>query len=118
LKLFNTSDIATTFSWGPYRGNETRAEAKTLLKTTLSKINKDPRDPSALPEPVTNRDILEFRKNDYFPHFDSAQLAGGWYAKFNALQGKKGTYYASGLNGFETIEFAVRAGADIVDSFF
>ena len=84
----------------------------------MSKINSDPRDPSAQPKPVTDKDVLAFRKNAYFPHFDSAQLAGGWYDKFNALQGKKGTYYASGLNGFETVEFAVRAGLDVVDSFF
>lgn len=69
-------------------------------------------------KPVTDRDVLGFQQNDYFPHFDSEQLRQGWYDKFNALQGKQKTFYASGLNGFETVEFALRAGLDIVDSYF
>jgi hypothetical protein len=118
LQLFSTSNIATVWSWGPYRGNLTADQATTLLKETLSRVNKDPRNASAVPQPVTNADILGFQQNEYFPHFDSQQLAGGWYEKFNALQGQKNTYYASGLNGFETVEFALRAGIDIVDSYF
>jgi len=118
LQLFQTSNIATAWSWGPYRGNLTADQAKALLKETLSKVNKDPRNASTVPQPVTDADVLGFQQNDYFPHFDSQQLAGGWYEKFNALQGQKKTYYASGLNGFETVEFALRAGIDIVDSYF
>jgi hypothetical protein len=118
LYLFNTSNIATSWSWGPYRGNGTVEAAKTILKETLSRINKDPRDPAAVPKPVTDKDVVAFKKHDYFPHFDSQQLADGWYGKFNALQGQKNTYYASGLNGFETIEFALRAGLDVVESYF
>jgi hypothetical protein len=116
--LFPTSNIATAWSWGPYRGNLTLDQARTLLKETLSKVNKDPTNSSAVPQPVTDADILGFQQNDYFPHFDSQQLAGGWYDKFNALQGQNNTYYASGLNGFETVEFALRAGIDIVESYF
>lgn len=118
LQPFPTSDIATVWSWGPYRGNLTADQAKTLLKETLSKVNKDPRNASAVQRPVSDADILGFQQNDYFPHFDSQQLVGGWYEKFNALQGQKNTCYASGLNGFETVEFALRAGIDIVDSYF
>lgn len=118
LRLFNQSDIATTYSWGKYRSTQTLAQAKTILKQTLSKVNKDPRVFNAQPVPVTDSDVMDFRQWDYFPHFDTAQLNQGYYAKFNALQGQKNTYYASGLNGFETVEFAVRAGIDIVDSYF
>lgn len=118
LKLFSNSDLATTWSWGKYKGRTTTEEARTLLKQTLSRVNKDPRDPAAASKKVTSKDILAFREHDYFPHFDSAQLAAGWYDKFNNLQGKKKTYYASGLNGFETVEFALRAGAEIVNSYF
>jgi hypothetical protein len=118
LHLFSTSNIATAWSWGPYRGSVTADQAKTLLKQTLSKVNKDPRDANAVPQPVTDADILGFQQNEYFPHFDSPQLAGGWYDRFNTLQGHKNTYYASGLNGFETVEFALRAGIDIVNSYF
>lgn len=118
LQLFPTSNVATAWSWGPYRGNLTADQAKTLLKETLSKVNKDPTNATAVPQPVTDADILGFQQNDYFPHFDSQQLARGWYKKFNALQGQQNTYYASGLNGFETVEFALRAGIDIVNSYF
>ncbi|KAJ7670417.1 hypothetical protein B0H17DRAFT_1246014, partial [Mycena rosella] len=102
LRLFNQSDIATTSS-------QTLAEAKTLLEEVISKINKDPRVSSAAPQPVTD-DIKEFLEWDYFPHFDQPQLEAGYYAKFNALQGEKNTYYVSGLNGFETVEYAIRRG--------
>ena len=118
ISLFNTSNIATTWSWAAYRTDETLEQARLLLKRTLSKVNKNPADPNASPVPVTDDDVRAFRKWDYFPHFDSAQLAAGWYGKFDALQGQKKTYFASGLNAFETVEFAVRAGLDVVDSYF
>jgi hypothetical protein len=118
LRLFNASDIATTYSWGKYRSNQTLAQAKILLKQTISKINKDPRDANAKPKPITDDDIKDFREWDYFPHFDQPQLDRGYYSKFDALQGSRNTYYASGLNGFETVEFAIRAGKDIVDTYF
>ncbi|KAG4428390.1 hypothetical protein IFR05_016129 [Cadophora sp. M221] len=115
LHLFNSSDIATTWSWG---NNTSTAVARQLLKDTLSKINKDPTNPAAVPVPVTDKDILGFQSNEYFPHFGPQELAGGWYDKFNKLQGVKKTYFASGLNGFETVEFAIRAGSEIVETFF
>ncbi|CZT08465.1 uncharacterized protein RCO7_08200 [Rhynchosporium graminicola] len=116
LTLFNTSNIATTWSWG--NNSTTTPVALQLLKDTLSKINKDPRDPAVVGKPVIDKDILGFQQNDYFPHFGPQELAGGWYEKFNKLQGAKSTYYASGLNGFETVEFAIRAGIEIVEAFF
>ncbi|KAJ7491805.1 FAD/NAD-P-binding domain-containing protein [Mycena galericulata] len=101
LRLFNESDIATTWSWGKYRGSQTLAEAKALLEEVISKINKDPRVFGATPQPVTD-----------------ANLEAGYYDKFNALQGENDTYYASGLNGFETVEYAIRAGIDVAETYF
>lgn len=118
LRLFNQSDIATTYSWGKYRSKQTLAQAKVLLKQVISKINKDPRDPNAVPTPITDDDVKEFLEWDYFPHFDEPQLKQGYYTKLSALQGEKDTYYASGLNGFETVEYAIRAGIDVVDTYF
>ena len=118
LRIFNESDIATTWSWGKYKSDQTLDEAKSLLKGVISKFNKDPEDPNAKLEPITDADVRDFREWDYFPHFDRKQLDHGFYAKFNALQGHKNTYYASGLNGFETVEFAIRAGQDVVNSYF
>jgi len=118
IRLFEESDVATTWSWGKYKSDQTLDEAKTILKEVLSKFNKDPDDPDAKPVPITDAEVKDFRQWDYFPHFDRRQLEEGYYAKFNALQGHKNTYYASGLNGFETVEFAVRAGKDVVETYF
>jgi len=118
IRVFNESDIATTWSWGKYKGDQTQAEAKNLLKEVLSKLNKDPDDADAKPTPITDAEVKDFRQWDYFPHFDRPQLDQDFYGKFNALQGHKNTYYASGLNGFETVEFAIRAGKDVVDTYF
>lgn len=117
LRIFPESDIATTWSWGRYKSNQTLAEAKSLLTTVISKLNKDPKDPSAKPNPITNSDVVDFKEWEYFPHFDGYELDHDFYARFNALQGHKSTYYASGLNGFETVEFAIRAGHDVVDTY-
>lgn len=118
IRLFNDSDAATTWSWGKYKTNQSLAEAKSILKEVLSKFNKDPDDENAKPKPITDADVKDFRQWDYFPHFDRPQLDRGFYAKFNALQGHRNTYYVSGLNGFETVEFAIRAGIDVVDNYF
>ncbi|KIY43322.1 hypothetical protein FISHEDRAFT_62782, partial [Fistulina hepatica ATCC 64428] len=116
VRLFNESNIATTWSWGD--SNTTTDIAHTLLLQTLGRINKDPRDVSETPTPLTGDDVKLFTDQDYFPHFETLDLAAGIYDQYNALQGKNNTYYTSGLNGFELIEFAIRAGQDLVASFF
>ncbi len=118
VSLFNTSSIATTWSWGKYRSNQTDEEAKELLISTISKFNKDPNNATQLPIPITEEDVRDFGGWDYFPHYDTQQLQEGFYGKFDALQGHKNTYYASGLNAFEIIEFALRAGQDVAASYF
>ncbi|ORX98949.1 hypothetical protein BCR34DRAFT_606767 [Clohesyomyces aquaticus] len=118
LRLSPNSTVSTAWSWGPYREFESEASAYNLLKSTLSKVNKDPRDVNAMSVELQSADIRAFRKWDYFPHFDTEQLKCGWYDKLNKLQGCKKTYWASGLNGMETVEWAIRAGQDVVDSYF
>lgn len=117
LQLWNSSAIATTWSWDAYRQPSNISKARALLKSTLSKVNKDPTNPNAVPTPITDDNVKAFIKADYFPHYDSAQLAAGYYNLFDQLQGQKQTYFASGLNAFETVEFALRAGYDVVDSY-
>lgn len=119
IRLFNDSEIVTTWSWSAYRTQDIEfPEAKELLVETLSKVNRDPDDVHDVSVPITAADVKGFLKVDYFPHYDSEALNAGWYEKFNDLQGKKNTYWVSGLNGFETVEFAVRAALDIAESFF
>jgi hypothetical protein len=118
LDLQPTSRIATSWSWGPYRQFQSEADARRLLQTTLSKINKDPRKVNAMSVQVTNSDIRAFRKWDYFPRFDGPDLKNDAYAKYNALQGQKNTFYASGLNGMETVEWAIKGAQEVVSSHF
>jgi len=118
LHLNQKSNISTSWSWGPYGEFESESSARALLQTTLSKINKDPRNATAESVPLKSKDIRAFRKWDYFPHFDSAPLKNGIYEKLNKLQGCKKTYWASGLQGMETVEWAIRAGQDVVNSHF
>lgn len=120
IRLSNTSNVATTWSWAGEAPAQSvsLSTALELLTSTLSKVNKDPTNATAEAVAVTQQDVHAFRSWDYFPHFDGPQLASGVYAKFDALQGVKKTYYASGLNAFEDVEFAVRAGLDIVSTYF
>lgn len=117
LRLHPESTIVTWWSWGPYRQFQNIATAYDLLISSLSKINKDPRT-NETSIPVTPQDVRAFRQWDYFPRYDTQQLADDYYAKFNALQGTKQTYYASGFNDFENVEWALRAGQDIANSYF
>ena len=118
VKLHDDLEVAITSSWGAYRGNLTKAEAYSRLKSTLSKFNKDPRNATSTAVPITDADVLAFQENDYFPHFDEDELAMGYYEKFEKLQGQRNTYYASGFNMFELVEYAIRAGKDIAKTYF
>lgn len=118
LVLSNVSNVSTTWSWGPYREYQSIETAYSLLKETLSKVNRNPRNVSTMSLTVQDSDVKAFRKWDYFPHFDSPALAAGAYDKFNKLQGCEKTFWTSGLNGMETVEWAIRGAQDIVNSYF
>ncbi|KAF2098224.1 hypothetical protein NA57DRAFT_77016 [Rhizodiscina lignyota] len=118
LRLQASSDVITWWSLGPYRKFQAEEFARELLRTTLSKFNKDPRNATAMSMAVKESDIKAFRKWDYFPHFDSAPLKDNFYDKFNKLQGQKKTFYASAISGFEIVEWAIQSGQDLVDSHF
>jgi hypothetical protein len=109
----------SVWSWGPdARSADDMAVAHSLLKSTTSKMNRDPRNATDVAAPISDDDIVAFREWDYFPHFNTTSLQNGWYDKFNAVQGQGKTYYASGLNGFELVEFSIRAGQDIAQTYF
>ena len=108
------SDVVSGWSWDKYRKKTDKKSSRKKLLDTLSMFNKDPRDVNMESMEVMSDDILAFeRVMDYFPHLDTDVLKSGWYERFNALQGKQHTYYATTLSGFEMIEFAVRAGQDM-----
>ena len=75
-------------------------------------------------ETLANHELREKRaeltrvpQNDYFPHVSGKDLAGGFYDRLDKVQGQLNTFYASGLNGYETVEFALRAGRDVVEHY-
>lgn len=93
--------------------------AQEFLPEVLSKLNKDLSDPTAEGDKVTNRDVLAFSGQvDYFPHVGTQAILDGWYDKFNEIQGDKHTYYVSGLNQFEFVEYAIRAADALVETYF
>ncbi|KAL3590849.1 hypothetical protein FPOAC2_13051 [Fusarium poae] len=95
------------------------SRVKGLLVRDLSKINKDLANPHAVSTKINTVDIRAFSGEiDYFPHLGSEALVDGWYEKFNALQGKDHTYFTSGLNSFELVEYTIRAARDLVATHF
>jgi hypothetical protein len=117
LHLSEQSNVSVAWSWGPYEF-QTENAAKRLLIDSLSLVNKDPRNSTEPPQPFCEDDVKAFKKWDYFPHFESDALSNGAYGKLNELQGQKKTYYASGLSGMEIVEWAIRGGLDVVDTYF
>lgn len=117
LRLSERSNISTAWSWGPNHEIVSASSARQLLQDTLSSINKDPRNATEPTEPLCQDDIRAFEKWDYFPHFESEPLRKNIYKKLHKLQGCSKTFWASGLQGMETVEWAIRAGQDVIDSY-
>jgi hypothetical protein len=118
LRLNAASNVSTSWSWGKDNVYESESSARDVLQTTLSKINKDPRNMTAQAAPVDSDDIKAFKKWDYFPHFGSEALRNGAYGYLNRLQGCNKSFWASGLGGMEIVEWAIRAGQDVVDTYY
>lgn len=118
LRLSAASNVSTSWSWGPDNEYQSEASARDLLQTTMSKINKDPRNVTAQAQPLSSDEIRAFRKWDYFPHFGSEALRNGAYGYLNRIQGCNKSFWASGLNGMEIVEWAIRAGQDVVDTYY
>ncbi|KFA68115.1 hypothetical protein S40285_02583 [Stachybotrys chlorohalonatus IBT 40285] len=117
LRMFSNSNVVTTWSWGSAGETYTTAQVRRLLVETLGRLNRDPEDADATLVGLTDADIKAFAAQDYFPTVSGEELLGGWYQRFDRQQGQNNTYYASGLNAFESVEFAVRAGLDIVNTY-
>jgi hypothetical protein len=118
LRLSAESNVSTAWSWGPDGDFKSEKSAREQLNVTMSALNKDPRNTTAQGEALTQSDIRAFRKWDYFPHFNTEPLKNGAYDKLNKLQGCNRSYWASGLQGMEIVEWAIRAGQDVVDTYF
>ena len=118
LRLSAQSNVSTSWSWGPDDEFQSESSARELLQTTLSKINKDPRNMTNQAVPLDSDDIRAFKKWDYFPHFGSEALRNGAYGYLNRVQGCNKSFFASGLSGMEIVEWAIRAGQEVVDAYY
>lgn len=112
LHIADNSSVVVAYQWGTI---SSISEAQQLLVGTLSDIQSGL---GLAPSTVAVEDIRALRKWSYFPYFPTEALQKDIYGAYNKLQGDHATFFASGLNGFETVEFAIRAGKDLVASFF
>ncbi len=62
--------------------------------------------------------VLLHQAWDNFAHVEAAALDAGFYDRFEALQGKNGTLYATGLLALEAVECTARYARDLVKQFF
>ncbi|KAJ3903248.1 FAD/NAD-P-binding domain-containing protein [Lentinula edodes] len=122
LRYFNDSPIATAYSFGTSPYNESTSDSdeqviELLLQTATdlgAGIANIKVGGVTTANTVTADDIKLFTRQDHFPHVLTDALAGGFYKKYNALQGKKNTYWTSGLNRFENVESAILSAKDLV----
>ncbi|EAT85674.1 hypothetical protein HBI56_142010 [Parastagonospora nodorum] len=117
LRLSQQSNVSVAWSWGPYE-YQTEKAGRDLLIKSMSALNKDPRNATKPAAPFGENNIKAFKKWDYFPHFGTDALRSGAYASLNKLQGCKKSYWASGLSGMEIVEWAIRGGHEVVDTYF
>ncbi|KAL3456141.1 hypothetical protein BJX64DRAFT_294389 [Aspergillus heterothallicus] len=122
---YNSSDVSLLYALG--REDQSPEQVAAVTLQTLSRINGDPqvaatgegeesRTPMTLP--VEPRDIKALRQHPhYFPHFNQSALRGGWYDMFNALQGGNRTFYTSGLNRAEHVEYVIVSAREVVERF-
>jgi hypothetical protein len=114
---YNNSDISLLYALASHLQSVEGVADVTLQ--TLSRINGDPTDDDAITTPVTPTDIKAFRHHPYyFPHFEADSLRGGLYDLFNDLQGANRTYFTSGLNRVEHVEYVVVAAREGVQRYF
>lgn len=52
----------------------------------------------------------------YFPHVTPADIAAGFYDRFEALQGKQHTFYTGGLFNFDTVERTLEYTRHLVET--
>ncbi|MFL7839068.1 MAG: FAD-dependent oxidoreductase [Candidatus Promineifilaceae bacterium] len=62
--------------------------------------------------------VVEARRWSYFPHVETADMAGGFYERLEALQGQRHTYYCGEIMSFSTLECCAYYAQDLVDRFF
>ncbi|KAL4778173.1 hypothetical protein BJX76DRAFT_362985 [Aspergillus varians] len=115
--MYNNSDVAVTYSLALH--SQSTDQVTDISLQSLSRINRDPREAGFNPTPVRESDITALRHYPaHYPHFNATALQEGWYERFSNIQGGNRTYYTSGLNQVEHVEYAIRAARDLVEEHF
>lgn len=94
-------------AWQNVAWSQTDDEARQLLASDFAAFGGG-----------TMQRVLLHQAWDNFAHVESAALDAGFYDRFEALQGKSGTLYATGLLAFEAVESTARYARDLVNQFF
>lgn len=63
-------------------------------------------------------DYFTYSAFPYFPHVTSAEMAGNFYGRLEALQGKNRTFFVGGLMNFELVETIVSYSRSLVNNHF
>ncbi len=94
-------------SWQNVAWSQTDDEARQLLASDYPALGGG-----------TLQRILLHQAWDNFAHVETAALAAGFYERFEALQGKNGTLYTTGLLALEGVDCTARYARDLVNRFF
>ncbi len=94
-------------AWQNVAWSQTEDEARQLLASDFAAFGGG-----------TMQRVLLHRAWDNFAHVETAALDAGFYERFEALQGKDGILYATGLLALESVECTARYARDLVSQFF
>jgi len=89
------------------RAGQADAEAQRLLEEDFREVGGG-----------TVAGVLLHRKWDYFEHVPKPSLAEGYYDRFEALQGKDGTWFVTGLLALESVETCARYARRLMEEAF
>jgi predicted NAD/FAD-dependent oxidoreductase len=112
--FFNqTNGAFVSYHWieGDYDTAPTQGDAnifESKLKSVFPKLK-----PGTGSQPA-----LHTKSWEYFPHVTVDSLKGGFYKKFDSIQGEQNLYYATPLVSFELMENTLSSADYIADRFF
>lgn len=61
---------------------------------------------------------ITYNEWSYFPHVSADDMRGGFYDRFEALQGQANTFYCGAVAAFELVETVVQYSRQMVESYF
>jgi hypothetical protein len=67
---------------------------------------------------VLPESYITYDEWSYFPHVSADDIRGGFYDRFEALQGQSNTFYCGALAAFELVETVVQYSRQMVESYF